>query len=425
MSHDKIKAATRKRKAQTGERHAAARREVIRDHQAAQGGGAASRHVVWSLSAAHDEMVHAVTVGPVGNLDVVVSGSADKTVRIWDAATGAPVGAPLLGHRDAVRAVALGRAKDQDVIVSGSADKTVRIWDAATGAPVGAPLLGHRDAVYVVAVGRAGGRDLIVSGDDDETVQVWDAATGALLRTLRTAFKLDPGGIRAVAFSRARDRDVIIAGSVDGTVWIWDVVTGDPVGTMWFGHDLNGGPRYTMAYRWPEDQELIVWGSEDETPRTWDDETLRTWDARTADPAWALWVGQDRPGGTDDVVQAIGRAGKRDVIITGSLDGTVWVWNAAIGAPAGTLRLGRAGRIPNSDDVYGIAVGRAGKRDVIITGSLDGTVRVWNAATGYQVGAPLAGHHGTALAVAVGRAGDRDVIISGDTYGTVMVQEPH
>ena len=53
----------------------------------------------------------------------------------------------LTGHTGAVNAVAVGRAGDRDVIVSGSEDGTVRVWDAATGQPVGPPLTGHTGPV--------------------------------------------------------------------------------------------------------------------------------------------------------------------------------------------------------------------------------------------------------------------------------------
>jgi WD40 repeat protein len=54
----------------------------------------------------------------------------------------------------------------------------VRIWDAATGAPVGDPLPGDTGPVNAVAVGRIGNRDVIVAGGGDDSVRIWDAVSG-------------------------------------------------------------------------------------------------------------------------------------------------------------------------------------------------------------------------------------------------------
>jgi WD40 repeat protein len=54
-----------------------------------------------------------------------VSGSGDGTVRVWDAVSGDPIDGPLAGHDDTVWAVAIGRVGDRDVIVPGSEDRTV------------------------------------------------------------------------------------------------------------------------------------------------------------------------------------------------------------------------------------------------------------------------------------------------------------
>ena len=64
----------------------------------------------------------------------IVSGGSDKTLRLWDAGTGAPIGAPLTGHTDAVISVAF--SPDGRRIVSGEPTTTrMRLWDADTGAP--------------------------------------------------------------------------------------------------------------------------------------------------------------------------------------------------------------------------------------------------------------------------------------------------
>ncbi len=69
--------------------------------------------------------VLAVAFSPDGKQ--IVSGSYDKTIRIWDATTGETVAGPLEGHTEGVHSVAY--SPDGKHIVSGSYDKTIRIWN--------------------------------------------------------------------------------------------------------------------------------------------------------------------------------------------------------------------------------------------------------------------------------------------------------
>ena len=339
-----------------------------------------------------DRLVKAVAIGPAGDRDIIVSGADDGTMRIWDAVTGEPVRVQRADLFGSVTAVAIGRAGDRDIIVA-SDYGMVRIWDAVTGDPVGGPLPGRNRLVKAVAIGRSGDGDIIISGCDDGTVRIWDAVTGDPVNARVAGYY---GSVTAMAIGRAGDRDIIVSGSDDGMVRIWDAVTRARLS----GHDR---PVSAVAIGRAGDRDIIISGS--------DDGTMRIWDAVTGHPASAALAGHDGPV----TAMAIGRAGDRDIIVSGSFDETVRIWDAVTGDPADGPPVG------HEDWVTAVAIGRAGKQDIIISGSGDRTVRIWDAVTGDPVGSPLVGHDGSVRAVAIGRAGDRDIIISGSDDSTMRI----
>ena len=118
----------------------------------------------------HTGAVVGCAVAPDGTW--IVSASADKTLRIWDVASG-ETRRTLTGHTDAVWGCAV--APDGTWIVSASEDKTLRIWDAASG-ETRRTLTGHTDSVRGCAVAPDG--SWIVSASADKTLRIWDAASG-------------------------------------------------------------------------------------------------------------------------------------------------------------------------------------------------------------------------------------------------------
>ena len=161
----------------------------------------------------HTDRVLAVAVSPDGRF--IVSGSADHTVKVWDAGDGRLLRS-LEGHTyHSVNAVAV--SPDGRFIVSGSNDQTVKVWDAASGRLLRS-LEGHTGAVNAVALS-ADGRT-IVSGSSDRTLKVWDAHDGRLLRSLEG----HTHWVNAVALSA--DGRTIVSGADDFTVKVWDAHDG-------------------------------------------------------------------------------------------------------------------------------------------------------------------------------------------------------
>ena len=174
------------------------------------------------------EVVSSATFSPDGTR--IVSGSTDKTVRLWDATTGKPIGEPLRGHDDWVSAVAF--SPDGGRIASASMDGTIRLWDAATGqadraadarapAPSSPAWRSARMAPESPPRGLGG-------------IQLWDAATRQPIGEPLTGH--DPSSIVwDVAFSPDGAR--VVSAGTDKTIRLWDAATGRPIGEPLRGHD--------------------------------------------------------------------------------------------------------------------------------------------------------------------------------------------
>jgi len=116
----------------------------------------------------------------------------------------------LEGHTDCVFSVAVFLEKG--ILVSSSDDSTIRVWSLAT-AQVTQVLQGHSYGVLSVAISSGGER--VVSGSKDKTLRVWSLASGQTTLVLNG----HSDAVRSVAISS--NDQFIVSGSYDYTLRVW------------------------------------------------------------------------------------------------------------------------------------------------------------------------------------------------------------
>mmetsp|Transcript_35738 Transcript_35738/g.114463 ORF Transcript_35738/g.114463 Transcript_35738/m.114463 type:complete len:244 (-) Transcript_35738:126-857(-) len=137
----------------------------------------------------------------------IVSGSADRSLRLWDIVAGTCT-MQLTGHTD--RVVCMVQLADGR-IVSGSLDSSLRVWDSLTGTCT-MQLTGHTGKVVCVAQ-LADGR--IVSGSFDSTLHVLDSMTGTY--TMQVCHHTDDEVYRVVQLADGR----IVSAGFESFLQVW------------------------------------------------------------------------------------------------------------------------------------------------------------------------------------------------------------
>jgi F-box and WD-40 domain protein CDC4 len=140
---------------------------------------------------------------------LVVSGSYDQDVRVWDALSGECT-QRLVGHTQKVYSVVLDAPRRQ--CASGSMDGTVRLWNVDSGDCL-RTLEGHTSLVGLLGLTP----NFLVSAAADSTLRVWDPSDGSCRHVLAE----HQGAITCFQ----HDEQKVISGS-DGTLKMWDVRTG-------------------------------------------------------------------------------------------------------------------------------------------------------------------------------------------------------
>ncbi|KRX92156.1 TP53-regulating kinase [Trichinella pseudospiralis] len=197
----------------------------------------------------------------------IVSGSSDKSIKLWDIRTNNPLAVmTLLGHSGTVRCLQLNGSRlasgsndhtlkmDDEKIISGSYDKTLRTWDLKTGQQ-SATFSGHEGEVLCLQFDRR----KLISGSSDRSIRIWD------LRTQIAGMILHNVHAKAVTCLQFNETQIVSA-SFDCTIKVWDVRTGRCFRTInWKENEGHTGVvRCLQADRW-----RFVSGADDKTLKVW------------------------------------------------------------------------------------------------------------------------------------------------------------
>lgn len=270
---------------------------------------------------------------------LVVSGSRDRNVKIWNTATG-KCQQTLKGHSDWVRSVAFSH--NSKLIASGSDDKTIKLWDTATG-KCQQTLKDHSSCVISVAFSHSSKQ--IASGLLDSTIKIWDTMTGKCQQTLKGHSK----GISSVAFSH--NSKLIASGSGDKTIKLWDTTTGRCQQT------LKGHKQWVFSITFSHNSKQIASGSLDATIKIWDTVTGKCQQTLKGHSSW---------------VRSVAFLYNPELIASGSDDRTIKIWNAVTGECQQTLQ-GQNG------SVYSIAFSHDAKS--VASVSEDRVIKIWDIST--------------------------------------------
>lgn len=202
---------------------------------------------------------------------VIISGSSDSTVRVWDVKTGEMTNT-LIHHCEAVlhlrfnngmmvtcskvsvqhRILTFKIIKIILCIILCNQDRSIAVWDMTSPKEITLRrvLVGHRAAVNVVDFDEK----YIVSASGDRTIKVWSTSSCEFIRTLN-------GHKRGIACLQYRDR-LVVSGSSDNSIRLWDIECGACLRV------LEGHEELVRCIRF--DSKRIVSGAYDGKIKVWD-----------------------------------------------------------------------------------------------------------------------------------------------------------
>lgn len=243
----------------------------------------------------HEDTVWSISTSPDDRR--IVSGGCDNKIIIWDVESRQAVFDPLVKHTDWVKSVCF--SPDGKRFASCSGDTSVVVWDTETGTVL-ATFDGHRSDVSTVAFSPDGIK--LASASADRTIRVWHADTAELLLELN-----DQAHVRFVVWSP--DGQQLVSASEDHTVKFWQVSNGDQIGEPWTGHGMDWINGLSIS---SDASFLAIATSFDKSVRLWSTKTRKQ-------------IGQSYLHATGAYCLAL--SPDQELLASGDFDGRVYLWS--------------------------------------------------------------------------------------------------
>jgi WD40 repeat protein len=384
-----------------------------RNYEAATLTGAMLTQTNWPLSVTaligHDSVINFAQFSPDGRL--VVTASSDRTARLWDVASGKPMGKPMK-HGGSVYSARF--SPDGRLVVTASSDGTARLWDVASGKPVGETMehedldlsqvhrqqidapkydLDELDNDLVVIDGLVidkftvqglvnsaqfspDGRR-VVTASKNRTARVWEVPSG---KPIGEVMK-HADAVRSAQFSPDGQR--VVTACSDGMAQLWDAASGKPI-----GEPMKHTGSVRSAWFSPDGQRVVT---------AYSDGTAQLWNTLTSRPI-------DEPMKHQSWVNSARFSPDGQRVVSASSDETAQLWDAISGKPIGEP-------MKHTGWVYSAQFSPDGQR--VVTASSDETARLWDAISGKPIGEPMK-HHGWVNSAQFSPNGQRVVSASSD-----------